>query len=132
MTNLVNLIRQWEASSCGKLAVREYKIRLSLRDAAKIAALAEMYPRRNDTELISELLAAALDELVSAMPYIPGIQVVSEDEEGNPIFEDKGPTPRFLELYRKQMRLMETNYGSDTSAEIESHPKSEANTTWNS
>jgi hypothetical protein len=82
-------------------------VRLPLRDAARIAALAEMYPRRSETELISELLTAALDELEAAMPYIPGTQVVAEDEEGNPVYEDTGPTPRFLELSRKHIGSME-------------------------
>jgi len=104
MTNLYRLIKEWENSARGRLTVREYKMRMTLWDAARIAALAEMYPLRNENELISELLTAALDELISAMPYVQGNKV-GEDEEGNPIYEDIGPTPRFLELTQKNMRL---------------------------
>lgn len=106
MKNFASLIRAWEESAAGHLTVREYRMRLPLRDAARIAALAEMYPRRGETELISELLSAALDELEAAMPYIPGSQAVTEDEEGNPVYEDTGPTPRFLELSRKHISSM--------------------------
>lgn len=101
MKIFASLIRAWEQSAAGGLAAREYRVRLPLRDAARVAALAEMYPRSGETELISELLTAALDELEAAMPYIPGTQVVAEDEEGNPVYADTGPTPRFLELSRK-------------------------------
>lgn len=101
MTNIVNLIRQWQDTADGIIAAREYCVHLPLNDAARVAALAEMYPRRSETELLSELLTAALDELENAMPYIPGKLVVSEDEEGNPVYEDLGPTPHFLELSRK-------------------------------
>jgi hypothetical protein len=107
MKNFATLIRAWEQSAAGSMAVREYTVRLPLRDAARVAALLEMYPRRNETELISDLLTAALDELEAAMPYVPGAHVVAEDEEGNPVFEDTGPTPRFLELSRKHTRSLE-------------------------
>lgn len=107
--SIADLIRQWEDSASGQLTVREYQIRLQLRDAARIAALVEMYPRRDETELISELLTAALDDLEKVMPYIPGNQVVSEDEEGNPLYEDIGPTPRFLALLQKYMQELGAN-----------------------
>lgn len=103
MTNILNLLRQWEVSSGDRLTAQEYRVHLPASDAARIAALAEMYPRRSDIELITDLLTAALDELEAAMPYVPGKLAVSEDEEGNPIYEDVGPTPRFLELSRKYL-----------------------------
>lgn len=101
MTNMVKLIEQWEHAAGGKMTTRELCMKLPLDDAARIAALVEMYPRRSETELISELLGAALDELENAMPYIPGSRAIAEDEDGNPVMEDIGPTPRFLELSRK-------------------------------
>lgn len=107
MKKFASLIRAWEQSAAGGLAAREFRVRLPLWDAARIAALTEMYPRRSETELLSELLTAALDELEAAMPYVPGPHVVAEDEEGNPLHEDTGPTPRFLELSRKHFGSME-------------------------
>jgi hypothetical protein len=103
---IAHLINQWEQSASGQITAREYQVRLAARDAARVAALAEMYPRRTEEELISEMLTAALDDLERVMPYVPGNRVVSEDEEGNPIYEDVGPTPRFQALYRKYMELL--------------------------
>jgi hypothetical protein len=103
---IADLVRQWEEASGGKLSNREYQVRLILKDAARLAALVEMYPRRSEEELISELLTAALDDLEKAMPYIPGTRVIAEDEDGNPIYEDVGPTPRFHMLYQKYVQKL--------------------------
>lgn len=104
-----DLLKEWEGKGGGALVAREYRIRLQIRDAARIAALVEMYPKRQETELISDLLVAALDELERAMPYIKGERVVAEDEKGDPIFEDVGPTPRFQRLARKHAAALQAN-----------------------
>jgi hypothetical protein len=64
-------------------------------------ALTEMFPGRRETEIITDLLGAALDELERAMPYTPGDRIVAEDEQGDPVYEDVGPTPRFASLSKK-------------------------------
>lgn len=125
MVSIAGLIRGWEATASGRLTLREYRVRLPLADAARIAALVEMYPRRGETELISELLTAALDELESSMPYVPGRQTVSQDEDGNPVYEDIGPTPRFLELSRKYALSMESEGGPDDGAQAQPPPQAE-------
>ncbi len=100
------LINQWEQGASARLTSQEYCIRLPLEDAARLAALVEMYPRRSQDEIIRELLAAALDELESSFPYVQGSRVVGEDEMGDPLYEDVGPTPRFLELSKKYMESL--------------------------
>lgn len=104
---IADLLQQWEASAGGALAAREYPVRLALHDAARIAALAEMYPRRSEREIIAELISAALDELERAMPYVQGEKPVAEDEQGDPVFEDIGPAPRFASLVRKYLKQLE-------------------------
>lgn len=113
-----NLMRHWEASSSGAITVREYRIRLPLGDAARVAALAEMYPARGETGILSELLSAALDELERAMPYVPGSRVIAVDDRGDPIYEDVGLTPRFIALTEKHMQALEKESSSpDVSSE---------------
>jgi hypothetical protein len=41
------------------------------------------------------------------MPYVPGERVISTDEQGDPIYEDVGPTPRFMQLAREHRRDLE-------------------------
>ena len=111
-----DLVQHWETSSSGALTVREYCVRLPLRDAARIAALIEMYPIRSETEIISELLIAALDELEQAMHYIPGSKVIAEDDQGDPIYEDVGPTPRFIALTEKRSEVLEKETASQNAS----------------
>ena len=80
---------------------QEYAIRLNLDDAARLHALAELFPAHTLEEITSDLLQAGLDEIAAAMPYEPGPAIISRDDHGDPVYEDIGLTPRFVELTRK-------------------------------
>ena len=101
------LVKEWERSGGGQMSAREFRLHLPVRDAAKIAALVDMYPLRSETEIISELLSAALDELERAMPYVKGSKVIAVDDQGDAMFEDIGPTPRFNALCKQYRERME-------------------------
>lgn len=98
------LLHRWNESANGPLTQEAYEVRLPVEDAARLQALVEMFPRRTINEIITELLSASLNELESALPYIRGDKVVALDEEGDPIYEDIGPTPRYLELSQKKLQ----------------------------
>jgi hypothetical protein len=98
------LVRHWENNAKGRLTRNRYQIQLDLAAAARLAALAEMYPKRQPEELLAELIGAALEELEAGLPYVKGSQVVATDEQGDPLYEDIGPTPRFLALSRKHLQ----------------------------
>ena len=98
-----DLVNQWEKYALGTKTHETYQINLNIEDAAKIHALADMYSKRSTDQIISELISAALSELKTSFPYIEGNQVVSFDEEGDPIFEDIGPTPAFIALTKKHL-----------------------------
>ena len=100
---LRELLSLWEKTSSGTLTQEEYRVRLPVEDAAKLKALAELYPRRDIEELITDLLSASLNELESMMPYVRGDKVVATDELGDPMYEDVGPTPRYLSLTEKHL-----------------------------
>jgi hypothetical protein len=53
------------------------------------------------------LLRSALDEIAAAMPYERGPKVISRDDQGDPLYEDIGLTPRFVELTRKYKKSLE-------------------------
>lgn len=98
-----DLIGTWESTAATPLTDTEYSVRLAQKDAAKIAALAEMYPGRSPEQLITELMTAALSELETNLPYIQGEKISAFDELGDPIYEDVGPTSQFAELVRKHL-----------------------------
>ena len=100
------LVSTWEEQAKGRLTPTTYHIHLDLESAARIAALCEMYPKRGPQELLGELIGAALEELEASMPYVQGSQVVATDEQGDPLYEDIGPTPRFLALSRRHLHQL--------------------------
>jgi hypothetical protein len=102
------LMQLWEKTASGALASSTYTVRLPLEDAAKLAALCEMYPKRSTENFITDLLSAALSELESGMPYKKGPAIIAEDEMGDPIYEDQGPTPRFLALSQKHLQRLKS------------------------
>jgi hypothetical protein len=101
------LLKQWEQRAGEHRELRDYTLRLPRYELAKIRALQEMYPGREEGDLLSDLLVAALHELEAAFPYVQGDRVVAEDENGDPIYEDIGPTPRFIALTRKYAAALE-------------------------
>lgn len=101
---LKELVTQWESTAHGVLTKESYAVHLLVEDAAKLDALAEMYPKRTKEQLVSELLSAALGQLEASFPYIQGTKVVATDEMGDAIYEDIGPTPRFMALTKKHLK----------------------------
>lgn len=80
---------------------REYAVRLPLDDAARLHALAALFPGHSLEHIITDLMHAALGEIEAAMPYEPGPKVISRDDQGDPVYEDVGLTPRFEALTRE-------------------------------
>lgn len=96
------LLDSWIGTPNPVLSEERYAIRLPVDDAARVAALAELFPGTSPESIVSDLLHAALDEVEAAMPYEAGDKVIREDEFGDPVYEDVGLTPRFLELVRQK------------------------------
>lgn len=101
------LLESWRESASKPRTASEYAVRLPVDDAARLEALAEMFPGRTPEQLITDLLGAALEEVATAMPYVAGRRVISTDEQGDPVYEDIGPTPRFMELARRNRKRLE-------------------------
>jgi hypothetical protein len=95
------LLERWKKDAAPALAAKEYAVRLTLDDAAKLQALAELFPGHSVEAIITDLLSAGLDEIAAAMPYERGPKVISTDDHGDPVYEDVGMTPRFVETSRK-------------------------------
>lgn len=105
------LIEQWKQSSASPKTKVAGELWLSTYDRARVRALMDMYPGKTESEILSDLVVAALDEIEEAFPYQAGKTVIREDELGDPVFEDVGPTPRFEHLVREHVARLEK--GSD-------------------
>lgn len=95
------LLDHWKKAPAPARTAAEYAVRLPLDDAARLHALAELFPGQPLEQIVTDLLSAALDEIAAAMPYEKGSKVISRDDRGDPVYEDAGLTPRFVELTRK-------------------------------
>lgn len=111
--HIKQLLNEWAGTARQEEPVMSIQTELPLEQAARLLALQDMYPGRTRERLLLDLITTALDELEAALPYVPGDNVISEDDYGDPIYEDVGPTPRFLELtrkYRDQIQQQSTGH----------------------
>jgi hypothetical protein len=101
------LLDRWKKDAAPVRTAKEYPVRLELDDAARLHALAELFPGQPIDVIITDLLHAGLNEIAAAMPYERGPKVISRDDQGDPVYEDIGLTPRFVELTRKIKKNLE-------------------------
>jgi hypothetical protein len=107
--NIRNLLQEWEARYREDDKQVHLSLNLPVKHAARLKALAEMYPGRSEAHIMVDLLGIALDELEAALPYVQGSTVIAEDEFGDPLYDDVGPTPRFLALTQKYRAQLNSN-----------------------
>jgi hypothetical protein len=102
-----SLLDRWKKTAAPPKTAREYSIRLAVDDAARLHALAELFPGQPLEAILADLLRTSLDEIAAAMPYERGARVISSDDHGDPVYEDVGMTPRFVELTRKYKKELQ-------------------------
>ena len=101
-----SLLDAWAAEQEPARTSETYAVHLRTEDAARVHALADLFPGMSHERIITDLLSVALERIEAAIPYVPGDRVIREDDFGDPVYEDKGLTPQFLDLakkYRKQL-----------------------------
>lgn len=65
---VTDLPKHWEQQKEPVERTHDYNLRLPLEDAARIAALAELYPNRSENDILNDMIGAALDDLVRQSP----------------------------------------------------------------
>lgn len=98
------LLKSWERRSTENADLITSSIAMHKPDQIKLRALSDLY-KLPEGEISGHLLHHALEALESEMPYIPGSKVIRV-EEGNEIYEDIGPLPRYLEAQKKLRKHM--------------------------
>ncbi|HSM30928.1 MAG TPA: type 1 pili tip component [Woeseiaceae bacterium] len=103
-----SLLDAWAAEQEPARTSETYSVHLSTEDAARVHALAELFPGVSEERVITDLLSVALEQVEAAIPYVPGNKVIREDDFGDPVYEDKGLTPQFLDLVKRYRRQLES------------------------
>jgi hypothetical protein len=108
-----DLVNVWASPDNSRLTAKQTSFRLPVHVAAKLAALSEMYPQKTKTQMVGDLLSAALADLESGLPSFPG-KHFTDDEEDGPLYEMAGPAARFRTLTNKHYIELEKELGNET------------------
>lgn len=104
-----DLIAEWQTGATQVQDGLSHEVHLPVYDAAKIAALADMFPGVDTERILTDLVAAALNDLTSSFSYEPGDEIAGYDERGEPMYTDAGLRPRFQQLARNHAEKMASN-----------------------
>lgn len=111
----------WTSPDNSRLTTKQFSFRLPVHIAAKIAALCEIYPQKNRTQIVADLLTTALDDLEKSLPECAG-ERVEEDMEDH-IAQETGITEavyymggiraRFHRVANEHYRELEKELGNE-------------------
>lgn len=104
--NVKQLLEHWQDEGGNGRDYEDFNVRIPIRDAARIHALADLFPEQGESRIVADLIESALRQLLDEIPYVKGDKVVAEDEMGDPIFEDAGLTPRLHSLTDKHFKAL--------------------------
>jgi hypothetical protein len=106
----------WGAPDNSRLVSKQFSFRLPVHIAAKIAALGEMYPTKNRTQIVADLLTVALDDLEKNLPQARGryLEPHEDDPEPKDSYQLGGVRARFRNLANKHYLELEKELGNAT------------------
>jgi len=112
----------WISPDNSRLTTKQFSFRLPVHIAAKIAALGELYPQKNRTQIVADLLTTALDELEKNLPQGVGdpvegsLQINFNEEFGQSgtYYYLGGIRGRFHDAANQHYRELEKELGNES------------------
>lgn len=119
----------WSSPDNSRLVSKQFSFRLPVHIAAKINALSEMYPQKNRTQIVADLLASALDQLEKNIPftlqeapeYVQHSQAMAARDIGfefETVYELGGSRGKFRELSNKFYAEYEKELGNESPVNL--------------
>ena len=120
----------WTSPDNLRLTTKQFSFRLPVHIAAKIAALCEMYPQKNRTHIVADLLTSALDDLEKNLPEALGAALSGEEEHDQrrvadhlgeeyvPLHPLGGARARFREIANNHYRELEKELGNENPVRL--------------
>lgn len=102
----------WGGPDNSRLISKQFSFRLPVHVAAKLAALGDIYPNKNRTQIVADLLTAALDDLEQNLPVYKG-QATQGPDDGRRYFDIEGPRSRFRDLTDRYFKVFEKELGNE-------------------
>ncbi|MBR9911909.1 MAG: hypothetical protein GYB33_16330 [Gammaproteobacteria bacterium] len=94
------ILKAWTKNAADTEELETLEVAVKKSDIQKLQALAEVFNQTPEA-ITSELLHSAVHEIVEAMPYVAGDKVIRV-EDGLNIYEDVGPTPKYLQILKQK------------------------------
>jgi hypothetical protein len=107
-----DLAKVWGAPDNSRLTAKQQSFRLPTHVAAKINALCDVFPNRTKTEIVGDLLAAALGDVVRHLPCYPTDHEVAPGPEGERLFVACGPRVDFERHANRHFKEFEKELGN--------------------
>lgn len=113
------LRKLWDAPDHTRLTAKQYSFRLPVHVAAKLAALCELYPTKTRTEIVGDLLAAAINDVAASLPEYQGEDVIGHDPKLGDLYEVYGPKVKFQSLASRHYLELEKELGNESPAPLQ-------------
>ena len=101
----------WNAPENSRLTRAQFSVRLPLDVAAKLLALEEFYPGRNRTQLISDLLSAALNDVEEQLPCRASQFRFTKNGDPEDLWSMEGDRYIFRDMANKHHRMLHRDGG---------------------
>jgi hypothetical protein len=105
------LHKLWSTPDNSRLTAKQQSFRLPVHVAAKIEALCDLFPNKTKTEIVGDLLNAALEELIPNLPSRHGRRLSDVPDEG-PMYEEAGLVAEFRRFTNKHFKELERELGT--------------------
>lgn len=111
----------WAAPDNSRLTAKQQSFRLPVHVAAKIAALCDLYPKKTKTQIVGDLLAAALADMQKGLPGERG-DYFGTDQDGHKLFVATGPIEEYRVLANKHYAELERELGNEAPEPLFGNP----------
>ena len=106
------LVSVWSAPDNSRLTAKQTSFRLPVHVAAQINALCELYPSKTRTQIVADLLAAALSEIEYQIPTFAGEFVDNHPDTGEKMFREAGDRAKFRHATNRHYSELERELGN--------------------
>lgn len=113
-----DLVHIWSAPDNSRLTAKQLSLRLPVEVAAKLSALCELYPNKNRTEIVGDLLRTAIADVEKALPSKAGAFVDRHPDTDEEMFEEVGMAADFRALSNKYYRELELELGNEAPRKL--------------
>jgi len=107
----------WSAPDNSRLTAKQWSFRLPVQVAAQINALCDLYPKKTKTDIVSDLLAAALADFVPKLPSQRGA-VIGDHPDWGKEYELHGPAVTLRAYANKHFKEIERELGNKNPKDL--------------